>query len=241
MAAGGTAGHVVPAMAVADALVEAGRRGQLPRHPRADRGRAGPGRRLRDRLHRGPRHRPPQPAARPRCGARAGGRRRSRSPARCCAGAAPTRSWAAAATSPAPAGLAAAAMRTAAGPDRGRQPPRPRQPPAGAAGAAGLPRLPDRGPRRGPLPGHRPAGPGRVAGGPRPRRGSGSGSLPTARCLLVFGGSQGARSINLAAARCVRAGGPAAERPSTSSTSPGAATIRRLQPDARARRRPATR
>ena len=39
--------------------------------------------------------------------------------------------------------------RHAAGADRGRQPPRPRQPPAGGAGAARLPRLPDRRAARG--------------------------------------------------------------------------------------------
>ncbi len=42
-----------------------------------------------------------------------------------------------------------------AGPDRGRQSPRPRQPPAGGTGAARLPRLPDRGPRGRALPRHR--------------------------------------------------------------------------------------
>ncbi len=99
-----------------------------------------------------------------------------------------------------PAGLAALLTADAAGPDRGRQPPRPRQPPAGRAGAAGLPRLPDRGPRGRPLPGHRAAGAGGGARRPtaaRPARAS--GSPPRRRCLLVVGGSQGARSINFAA------------------------------------------
>ncbi len=61
IAAGGTAGHVVPALAVADALAERGATRQLHRHARAGRGRAGPGGRLRDRLPRRPRARPPQP------------------------------------------------------------------------------------------------------------------------------------------------------------------------------------
>ena len=61
------------------------------------------------------------------------------------------------------------AVRHAARPDRGRQPPRPRQPAAGRAGAAGLPRLPDRRPRGRSLPGHRAAGARGGARG-RPRR-----------------------------------------------------------------------
>ena len=89
IAAGGTAGHVVPALAVADALAERGRRGQLRRHPRAGRGRARPRGRLRDRLPRRPRHRPPQPAQ-GGGGARPGRRRRRRRAPRCCATAAPT-------------------------------------------------------------------------------------------------------------------------------------------------------
>ena len=132
-----------------------------------------PGRRLRDRLPQGARHRPPQPAAaaraalealaavgaarevlrRPR-GRRGHGRRRL------CRRAGRARGG---------------ASGTAAGPDRGRQPPRARQPAAGRPGAAGLPRLPDRGQRGRAVPGHRPAGPDAVFEG-RPGRGAGSGS-----------------------------------------------------------------
>ena len=51
-----------------------------------------------------------------------------------------------------------------------------------------------------PLPGHRAAGAaGGARGRPRARRASASGSRAEARCLLVVGGSQGARSLNFAA------------------------------------------
>ena len=86
----------------------------------------------------------------------------------------------------------------AAGPDRGRQPPRPGQPAAGAAGAAGLPRLPDRGARGRALPGHRPAGAGGGARG-RPRRGArrGSGSAPrSAACSSSAAARAPARSTS---------------------------------------------
>ncbi len=55
------------------------------------------------------------------------------------------------------------------------------------------------------VPGHRPPGPGGDRAR-RPRRGPAraSGSPPDDRCLLVFGGSQGARSINTLRARGVR-------------------------------------
>ena len=57
--------------------------------------------------------------------------------------------------------------------------------------------FPIAGPRGRALPGHRAAGAGGGARGrPRRRPASGSGSPPEARCLLVMGGSQGARSIN---------------------------------------------
>ena len=96
-----------------------------------------------------------------------------------------------------PAGLARGARPHAARPHRGRQPPRPRQPPAGGPGAARLPRLPDRRPRGRALPGHRAAGArGGAARPTAPRPASASGSPAEARCLLVMGGSQGARSIN---------------------------------------------
>ena len=100
VAAGGTAGHVVPAMAVADALRASGAEVTfLGTRERAE-AELVPGGRLRDRLPRGARHRPPQPAA--RGAGRVEALRRGRRGARgCCAGAAPTSCWAAAATSPA--------------------------------------------------------------------------------------------------------------------------------------------
>ena len=74
---------------------------------------------------------------------------------------------------------------------------------AGAAGAPRLPGLPDRGRdwRRATA---SPAG--RSAAGDRPRtaRGAGSGSAPDETCVLVFGGSLGARSINRRGDRGVR-------------------------------------
>ena len=63
IAAGGTAGHVVPALAVADALRAERRRGRLRRR-RARRGRARAGGRLRAAPHPRRGARPPQPAAR---------------------------------------------------------------------------------------------------------------------------------------------------------------------------------
>ena len=111
-----------------------------------------------------------------------------------------------------PAGLAALSLRPAAGADRGRPPPRPRQPAARPARAPRLPRVPDRGPRGRALPGHRPAG----AGGGRSRADRDAarerfGIAAGDRCLLVFGGSQGARSINLCALEAF-AGADAAAR-----------------------------
>ena len=95
-----------------------------------------------------------------------------------------------------PAGLRRGLPAGAAGADRGRQPPRARQPAARPARPAGLPRLPDRGPRGGALSGHRPPGAARGARGRPRRRPRRFGIDPGARCLLVMGGSQGARSIN---------------------------------------------
>ena len=88
----------------------------------------------------------------------------------------------------------------AAGADRGRQPPRPRQPHAGPARPAGLPRLPDPGPRRRPLPGHGPAGAAAPCSRPTRRwRAGASASREPADCVTVVGGSLGALSINRAA------------------------------------------
>ena len=115
-----------------------------------------PGRRLRDRLPQGARDRPPQPAA----GRRA---RRSRPSAR---SARRSRALRRRRRRRRPgrrrlrrrAGRAGGDARPhAAGADRGRQPPRPRQPAARGPRAAGLPRLPDRRPRGRALPRHRAA------------------------------------------------------------------------------------
>ena len=65
--------------------------------------------------------------------------------------------------------------------------------------------FPIAGRERAPLPRHRPSGPG---GGGRPRRGARErfGIPAEARCVLVFGGSLGARSINLAAVEAFAVG-----------------------------------
>ena len=157
VAAGGTAGHVVPAMAVADELRASGAEVSFLGTRERIEAELVPGRRLRDRLRQGARDRPPQPAAGGRgpgveaLGAVGAARRALRR-----RGADVVMGGGGFVAGPA--GLAAALTRHAAGADRGRQPPRPRQPAAGAAGAAGLPRLPDRGREGEPLPGHRAAG-----------------------------------------------------------------------------------
>ena len=166
IAAGGTAGHVVPALAVADALraegaevvFVGGERAERTLVPQAgyplrhDRRRgAEPHRtRSRPRARRGKavarrrrRHAPAAPAA---PGRRARRRRLRRRAGRARGAAAPAH--------PARA-------------HRGRQPPRADQPAARARRPARLPRLPDRGPRGRPLPRHRAAG---AAAGHRSRR-----------------------------------------------------------------------
>ena len=99
-----------------------------------------------------------------------------------------------------------------------------------------LPRLPDRGPRRGALPGHRAARcRPRSARADRDAARERFGIAAADRCLLVFGGSQGARSINLGALDAFAA--PRRPRAtSTSCTSPASATTPR---PASASRRPA--
>ena len=145
IAAGGTAGHVVPALAVADALRGARRRRRVHRR-RARRGGAGSGRGL---------------SVPPRCACAGIDRRNPLRAARALLLAAratlrarrllrrlgPTRCWAAAATWPARSACRALAA-AAAGADRGRQPPRRHEPHAGAARRARVPRVPDRGARR---------------------------------------------------------------------------------------------
>ncbi len=97
-----------------------------------------------------------------------------------------------------PVGLAAALEADPARAHGGRLAPRADQPRAGLARPPRLPRLPARGPRRRPLPGHGPARPAdRTPTAPAPA--PSSASARTRPCVLVFGGSLGARSINLAA------------------------------------------
>ena len=94
-------------------------------------------------------------------------------------------------------------------------------------GAARLPRLPDPRARGASLPAHRPAGSRRG----RRRRPAAArrrfGIDPEERCLLIFGGSLGALRINRAAADAFAADRPRGRaRTSTSSTSPALATTR---------------
>ena len=104
-----------------------------------------------------------------------------------------------------PAGPRRAAARPAAGADRGRPPPRAHQPAARPPRPPRLPRVPDRRPRRRPryLVTGRPV-PAAILAADRGRARERFGIAADDRCLLVFGGSQGARSINLARARGVR-------------------------------------
>ena len=200
--AGGTAGHVVPALAVADALraegaevtFVGGERAEAQLVPAA-------GYELRSAAWscRCPRRRPAQAMRRGR------GRRPApcRDARRCSGELRPAAVLGAGGYVAGPVGLAAVLAADSAGADRGRQPSRADQPAAGAVRAAGLPGVSDRGPRRRPLPGHRAAG---AAAGHRPRRprGRASGSACDETCVLVFGGSQGARSINQRRGRGVR-------------------------------------
>ncbi len=96
-----------------------------------------------------------------------------------------------------PVGLAALSTAHPAGADGGRQPSRPDQPPARAVRAARVPGVRAAGPRRRALPRDRAAD---TAAGARPRAARARfGIEPDETCVLVFGGSLGARSINLAA------------------------------------------
>ena len=168
IAAGGTAGHVVPALAVADALRAEGARRRL-RRGRARRGRA--------------RARPPATSC---ARSRVRGLSRTNPVAAARAAALAARATAAAArilrderrrrrpgrrrvrrrAGRAGGGRAADPARA----DRGRQPPRRRQPAARAVRAAGLPRVPARRAATGDeVPRHRAAG---AAAGDRPRRGA---------------------------------------------------------------------
>ena len=197
IAAGGTAGHVVPALAIADALRAEGAEvvfaaASAPRRelvPAA-------GYELETLRVEGISRSNPLKAARA-----VAARRRARSAPRAQmlrAATAPTPCSAAAATSPGPVGLAAVHEADPARADRGRQPPRAHQPPARAARPPRLPRVPDRGARRRALPAS-PGGPVPPPVTDREAARAAFGIAPDDRVVLIFGGSLGARSINLAA------------------------------------------
>ena len=157
IAAGGTAGHVVPALAVADELRASGAEVIFVGTRERAEAELVPAAGYEIAFLSVARPRPPQPAARGLARARAG--RRAVGGARgCCGASAPTRCSAAGGYVAGPVGLAAALRAHAAGADRGRQPPRPREPHARAVRAPGLPRVPDRRPRGRALPRHGPAG-----------------------------------------------------------------------------------
>ena len=202
IAAGGTAGHVVPALAVADALRASGAEVSFVGDPRS-----APRRELVpaagyeiDFL----RARGASTARNPIRALAAAGAPRRRGDRRrrggCCASAAPTRSGRRRLRRRARSGSPRPALRPAARAHRGRPPPRPRQPAAGAAGRDGS-ASPSRSPG---ATGERYLVTGQA--GPAPRCAEADrdvarerfGIAPDARCLLVFGGSQGARSINAA-------------------------------------------
>ena len=106
--------------------------------------------------------------------------------------------------------LAAAARRHPGRAHRGRRPPRPREPARRAVRPARLPRLPASRARRAEVPRHRPADPGRARGRCRaPRRARRFGLPPEGPVLLVFGGSQGARALNEVAVEAFGESGPA--------------------------------
>ena len=195
IAAGGTAGHVVPALAVADALAERGRRGQLHRHPRARRGEARPRGRLRDRLPR----RDAASTARTRCarrrrsaGPRSGSARRAARPARARRG---RRDGRRRLRRRARSGLAALAMRlplvlTEADSHLGLD--QPRCSPRGRGASASRSRSPGARDRAT----CSPAGPSRRRSATADRGAARErfGIAPEDRCLLIFGGSLGALS-----------------------------------------------
>ena len=210
IAAGGTAGHVVPALAVADALRARGAEVEFMGGERAEAelvpaaglsvpprcGCAGIDRR--------------QPAAGGARGAARGARAtvRARRLLRRLGADAVLGGGGYVAG---PVGLAARQPAPAARADRGGQPPRRGEPAARAARAARLPGVPDRGARPAPsgvVTGRPvPAGTGRAdRAAARARFGIG----PEERCVLVFGGSLGARRLNDAALDAFGAAAPCA-------------------------------
>ena len=223
IAAGGTAGHVVPAIAVADALRAEGAEVSFVGGQRAEAELVPAAGYPLDpiRVEGISRTNPLAAAARDRQGGAGAARRAARS----CAGAGPTPCWAAAATSPGRSASRRCCARvplvlTEADSHMGLT-----NRLLAAARRPRLPRVPDRRPRGRQLPGHRPPGAAtrvadRADGARRARA-----SAPSERCVLVFGGSLGARSVNQAAVGRVR------RRARTAScTSPGGAT----SPDLRA-------
>ena len=199
IAAGGTAGHVVPALAVADELRARGAESSGPARASAPRRELVPRRRLRDRVPRGARHRPPQPAARAGRGrARGRGRRRGARPAARASGADAVLGGGGYVAGPV--GLAAVARRTPlvlteADSHLGLANRCSRRSRAGCAS-----RSRSRAARASAtLVTGRPVPRAVARGRPRRPRASGSACRPDATCVLVFGGSLGARSLNLAA------------------------------------------
>ena len=197
VAAGGTAGHVVPALAVADALRDRGalvsfagtaERAEATLVPEA-------GYEIDHLRVRGIDRSKPGPRRGSRVAGGASGACRQEDPQ----GAKADAVLGGGGYVAAPVGIARQAPWPAAGRDRGRPPPWARQPPARAPGAPGLPGFRDPGSGRRPLPRDRQAGAARRD--PRPTASplaSGSAWPADARVLLVFGGSQGALSINTA-------------------------------------------
>ena len=224
IAAGGTAGHVVPALAVADALRAEGAEVSLPRRRRPRRGRGWS----------------PRPATRSTCCACAASTApipvRAAGALRLAAAAVPRRAGVLRARGAeavlggggyvaGPAGLAALSLRPAAGADRGRPPPRAHQPAARPPRAAGLPRVPDRRAATGDryLVTGRPV-PAAVARG-RPRRGPRAVRDRRRRPLPARLRRQPGRALDQPRrARGVRGPGRGAGATSTSSTSAAAAT-----------------
>ena len=227
IAAGGTAGHVVPALAVADALRADGAEVVFVGGERAERDLV-PGRRLRAArsvavdglIARNPLK--AAAAALKAVGAR-GAQRADPAPSRARRGA-----WAAAATSPGRSALAAVAAAHPARADRGRQPPRPDQPPAGAVRASAS-AWPSRSRAATATAISSPGGPSRRRSPTAPRRASSSAS-PTTRPSCSSSAARWARAaINLAAVEAFRR-----RARSASCTPPGPATSTTL---ARAGRR----
>ena len=188
IAAGGTAGHVVPAIAIADALRAEGAEVSFVGGQRAE-AELVPAGRLRARHDQRRGHQPQQPAeGGPR---RRQGRRRGRPP--------PARSSSERRADAVlggggyvagPVGLAATLAEDPARAHRGRLAPRPHQPRARLARAPRLPRLPARRAATATATAS-PAAPSRRRSPTAPTPAPSSASAPDETCVLVFGGSLG--------------------------------------------------